>query len=913
MCIRNERDSMPVSRRENGEPYLPDSPYTRYPGECPAIGDPQRDEGRRTEGEGGVPRPSDPSARDHFSLSGLHRTSFLLGAIALLVLLVSEARGQELEAFTSGSGSPRVLLLWSADGGGSGVRYNLYRRESTEPSWPGTPLNGSPIGPETNCASFRTVIPEGSDLWRMLSWALADSTGGIPPITPLANVCQITTLPFGSEKWDRVQVFAGLRSEVARVMGQGYIDNTVSSGKTYYYRVVRVSAGGSEMPLQAGSSDTIVAGSPAPVPTPSGVMAVPGDSRVQILWDIPASLRRQAFDLRRATAPGGPWRPVSDVEYSVEITSTIDLDTLIPPRHGFTDYERYDSSGNRTTHPVPNPPGADLMIAGPQDGVTYYYQVRHRDPMGVAGSWSASVSATPRDSTRPATPQGVQVTAIEEIDGFEISWNRVELDEKGQKEAVRGYRVYRYSQTADPYSGATAVGGLVPQPSDTAVTVSIDDTSPGLRSACGDSTYYYRVETVDSAGMVSYRSIAPGDALKDTTRPDNVTGTEAKGFDEYIRVLWDLNSDCDISEYRVYRAYCNYGDWVPCPDTTYDREAQEMYKRYVRIFSDRAGGSYNPSHTTHWVPPDKGMLPIDCGGPFVLIGSITHEEAAARKASEGKAYFDDMTVPAGSPICYAYLVKAVDRSQNESGTMPLPDPTKEIVVCQKLRDLTPPGPAIISGLLARDSSVIVEWVGPPVQDIAAYHVYRSSQENGPYTWVGGRTVVPPPGVGVPLTSPYKPPAVVGCDSIPLVSRPWMSAGSIVDRVDHHRIWWYRVVGIDQEGNETPHDSAVAISTFTFRSQREGRPEISSIVPVEGPCAFEISWTPSFDGDSAVGFALFRCMSPAGSYYQVGSVVQGNSYTDNTVARNTPYWYRVAMLKPDGSLTELSAPVQGVHP
>lgn len=837
----------------------------------------------------------------------------LRGGLGALLLVVTSMAlpAQELELFTTSGGLPRILLLWSSDGT-PGVRYNIYRREASEPSWSGTPINGTPIGPMTNCTEFKTIIPSGSDLWNILSTALADSTGGVPPITPLANVCTIVSLSPGTEKWDRVQTMAGYKREVAQVMGQGYIDNGASSGKTYYYRVVRVGLDGKEMPLGAGSTDTIVANSPGAIAAPSGVTAVPGDSRVQIFWDIPSSSRRASFDVRRATAPGGPWQIVSDVDFSAEVASTIHLDTLIPARHGFTDYERYDSAGNPIAHDVPNPPGPDVSVLGPFDGTLYYYQVRNKDPMGATGTWSGSVFATPVDSTRPGTPQGVQVVAIEEMNGFEIRWNRVTLDERGERERVRGYRVYRYTQTAEPYTGATAVGGIVSQPGDTTITISINDTSPGLRSDCGDVTYYYRVETLDSAGMVSYRSIAPGDALKDTTRPDNVKGTEAEGLKESIRVKWDLNTDCDISEYRIYRAYCNYGDWVPCPDSTYDREALEIYKRYVQIYGDREGSTWDPKSASSY-NPDFPKLPVDCGGPFELIGSITHREAEERKELEGKAYYDDMTVPAGSPLCYAYVVKAVDRSQNESGSMPLPDPLKEIIVCQRLRDLTPPGPAIVSGLLARDSSVIVEWIGPPVQDIAAYHVYRSDKENGAYNWVGGRTVVPPPGSGIELSSPWTPPAVVGCDSILLVSRSWMSAGKITDQTDHHRIWWYKVVGIDQQGNETSPDSAVAVSTFTFKSEREGRPEISSVVPVEGPCAFEISWSPAFDSDSARGFAVFRCKSAGGDYYQVGSIVQGNTYTDNTVARNTPYWYRVVMLKPDGSLTELSAPKHAVHP
>ena len=839
------------------------------------------------------------------------RYRFLWGVL-LLITVNASLNAQSLELFTR-SGTGRILLMWSPDTVTPNVRYNIYRKEATELSWPGTPINPAPLGPITNCTEFKTIIPVGSDFWTMLSYALADSTGGIPPVTPLANVCSITSFPVGSEKWRRVQFFAGYEPDVGRVMGQSWMDNTVSVGKTYTYRIVRVNLSNQELALLPESEASIKAGTPGAIPTPSGVQAVPGDSKVQVLWNIPGSNKFQSFDVQRATAAGGPWTKVSDVDVSARISSTIALDTLIPDRHGFTDYERYDSTGAATTHPVPNPPGADLNIAGPRDGTKYFYQVRHKDPLGNTGAWSSTVSATPQDVARPGTPQGLNVTAIESLNGFQIRWNRVELDEEGHEEEMQGYRVYRYENPEDPNVGAVAVGGLVAQPGDTSTTITIDDTSPGLRSPCGDKTYYYRIESVDLANNVSYRSIAVGDALKDTTRPDNVKGTEAKGFDDFIQVRWDLNSDCDINEYRIYRAYCNYGDWFPCPpDRESDPLTWEWYKKYLGMYGDRQDMPTYP--TTHYDP--KAGFPKnlpDCGGPFELVGTITHKEAEERKASEGKAWFNDETVPAGSPICYAYLVKAVDKSQNESGIMPIPDPAKEIVVCQRLRDLTPPGPAIISGLLARDSTVIVEWIGPPVQDIAAYHVYRSEEEDGTYVWVGGKTVVPPPGTGVVLTAPYTPPPVVGCDSIPLVSRDWMSAGTIADPVEPRDIWWYKVVGIDQQGNETPPDSAVGVSTFTFKTRREPGPEIVSITPEEGPCSFRIEWTPPFDGDSAIGFAVFRCKSAGGDYYQVGSVVPGNSYVDKTVARNTTYWYRITMLKQDGSLTALSPPKHAVHP
>ena len=834
----------------------------------------------------------------------------LLSCLAFL-LCVPSASAQTVEAYTSSGGLGRVLLMWSADTTTPGVRYNVYRKEASEPSWPGSPLNGTPLAPITSCTQFKAIIPTTSTTWNMLSYSLGDSTGGIPPVTPLANVCSVTSLSVGSEKWRRLQVFAGYLPDVARVMGQAFPDNAVTVGKTYAYRVVRVKGDGTEMAVLPESEISITAGTPGAIPIPGGVQAVAGDAKVQTLWDIPASAKFQSFDVRRATNPGGPWRKVSDVDFSVAVSSAINQDTVVPAKHGFTDYQRYDTTGALVAHSVPNPPGPDVIVNGPQNGVTYYYQVRHKDPLGNPGSWSGSVSGTPYDSTRPAVPYGLSVTAIEEMNGFQVRWNRVTLDIQGNVEAVRGYRVYRYQNPEDPNVGATQVGGTVNQPGDTSITIEFFDTSPGLRSPCGDKTYYYRIETFDSTGNRSYRSVAVGDALKDTTRPDNVKGTETEGFDDFIQIRWDLNTDCDIDEYRIYRAYCNYGDWFPCPDPNYRGPALDLYKRYIAGARDQPGQSYP---TTHFDPKDGGTSDLpDCGGPFQLIGTITHDEARTRKEEAGKAWFNDETVPAGSPICYAYIVKAVDRSQNESGFMPIPDPATEIILCERLRDKTPPGPAIIAGLFARDSTVIVEWIGPPVQDIAAYHVYRSENENGPYTWAGGRTVVSPPGTGVYLTEPYKPPAVVGCDSIPLVSQEWMSAGRIVDTVVPREIYWYRAVGVDQQGNETPPDSAVGVSTFTFKSNRDPAPNITGVAPVDGPCALQIQWTPTYHPDSAIGFAVFRCRNAGGDYYQVGNVVKDNTYTDNTVARNITYWYRIAMLKKDGSLSQLSAPKHGMHP
>jgi hypothetical protein len=311
-------------------------------------------------------------------------------------------------------------------------------------------------------------------------------------------------------------------------------------------------------------------------------------------------------------------------------------------------------------------------------------------------------------------------------------------------------------------------------------------------------------------------------------------------------------------------------------------------------------------------PP--GKKPKDCGGTFKLVGALTQSDAEAR-ATGGVTYFDDHTVPSGDPTCWAYLVKQQDLAQNLSGNFPIPDVSVETIVCQRLRDRTPPPPGIISGLFALDSAIRVDFIGQPVQDIAAYHVYRSDNgEHGTYNWVGGMTVEPPPGIGVVLTSPYVAPPLVGCSSIPLKSNPYMSAGTFIDKkTEPKHIYWYKVLGVDQNGNESPVDSATAISTFTFTSKREAAPDILSITATEDTCSLMLNWSPGYDASSMIGFIVFRSTNHDGPYYQLDNVIKGNSFANNSVARNVLYWYRIAILKKDGSLTRLSEPKSAIHP
>jgi hypothetical protein len=801
----------------------------------------------------------------------------------LLVFRGTESPAQDLEGATKPAPDGRVLLMWGVDTTGNvPFRFNVYRKPAASPTYPAAPLNSIPIGPVTDTTQFSRIIPRGSVDWNLISSALADTVGPGHSVQPLANVYSIASLPRASWQWRRVQAIAAAKPAVALVMGEALVDSQVVSGTAYRYRLIRVGPGNTERPPLGANELTITSGLPGAIPVPANLRIVIGDAKLQLLWNKPAS-GFSGYDVVRSTNPFGPFRRVNDVESSADLTLNIDSVAVSPVANGFTDYERWDSSGNPSPRTVPGNP---LPFTGPANGVHYWYKVLLKDLLGNQGPLSAAVAGTPVDRTPPAAPADIFVDPVESRNGFRIRWTRVRLDVDGHRENVASYTVYRYAQGQNPLLGAVVAVPVVPQV-DTLIIDTLD-TSPGLRSACYDSTLFFRVEARDLSGNVSRRSIAVGAALKDTTRPAIVKGTTAEGFDNYIRVKWELNTDCGVDQYLIYRALCDRGKWYPCPP-----------KR-----SAAGAGPAPPESST-----GKGR---DCGGPFVLVGTV---QASVAKTLGNIPYFDDHSVPAGSPLCYAYVVKAQDHSQNISGWFPVPLSPPERIVCEHLRDRTPPEPAIVSGLFARDDSIQVDYIGPPIQDIAAYHVYRSdSGQFGNYHWVGGMTVVPPPGTGVRLLAPYKPPPEITCGGIPLVSNPYMSAGTFFDRtVERKHIYWYKVLGIDQSGNESPGDSALAISTFTFATNRETPPQIVSVTATDNPCALTLSWTPAYDTNFVKGFFVFRSTSVAGQYYQLEGVQRRNKFSDPKVERNTAYFYRVVALRKDGMLTAMSDPMSGVHP
>jgi hypothetical protein len=800
------------------------------------------------------------------------RAGLILGAG---LIWASPALAQEMRAVTSAPvPSLHVVVTWPPN---DVHRFNLYRRAAAAGSFPPTPINAEPIERMSSCVNIQAVIPPGSEEWTILAKGLADSP------TVDFDPCLISTIGAKSDKESRLFFLARSRWRIAVVAGLAYDDKAVANGTGYVYELRGVNVVGTETGTLF-SNVAVTAGSPTLIPAPGGLGTTPGDNRVLLLWgDQPEAA---GFVVWRATAAVGPYVRVNELTFMSRIKQDLDGNPLATPSNGFLDMRRWDLSGAPTYHVVNG-----VSVYGPVDATTYFYKVASLDVLGQSGTPSMTpVSATPQDKTPPAAPSGVSVKAVDSQNRLEVRWNIVQSDVEGHQESspIGGYRIFRYDAENAPLLSGLQIGGVIAPPAPGITDVAASDNASLLRPPFGEQTFWYRVEVFDGAGNVSARSAAAGGHLKDITPPAPPKHVDAEGFDDFIRVTWAANTEPDLDGYQIYRSLCHNGVSNPC---------EPRQPGVASAGSDTAGAQ-------------GGKTP--CTGPYVLVGTVS---LATAKPMGATVAFEDHSVPKGSPLCYSYWVKAIDRAQNQSGSWPFPDPATEKTVCQRLRDKTPPDPAIISGLFARDTGVRVEWIGPPVQDVRAYHVYRADAEGGPYKWVGGMTVELPPAVPQVLTAPYTAPAVVGCDKIPITTIDAMSMGFFLDaKADPKKIYWYKVVGIDWSGNEASLAKAVPVSTFTFTTRLPSTPTITSVTgTTAAPFGLVVSWAPAFDSASQRGFAVFRSDRFDGLYRQLGSLIKDSQYQDNQVVRGVSYWYKVVLMDATGQVSMPSPPVSGSLP
>lgn len=826
-------------------------------------------------------------------------------------------------------GETYIVLYWNPVEGATG--YNLYRREKVKMSLPKLPLNGKkPISSVKTCDELKAIVPEGSQEWEMLENAFSsllvkEKTSGkgekaerlnyfsgrllqekdfkdeqsskkekkkkvtekgviidkkiLDPSLGIGIVSldylllsvavdPCTALERGltaeEEKIFDVLAAANLKLRLAR--GLGFIDYDVKAHKRYVYELRGINSSGKEF-IIAQNVEVWAGHFVLPGP-PSNFTVTPGDNMVLATWD----RRNDAFSykMRRATSPGGPYYVVNDEPIVYDIETDLEGNKIDPPRPGFVDFQRWSDDGAPVSHEVN---GVD--IHGPENYDTYYYQVASCDILGREGNWSSYESAMPEDKTSPKTPSDFNVDSS--ASGLTLSWRKItrDINSHQEQDTTHTYKIYRSDSLENLEDISSLSSYLVhsltanPQNTTTMTLTWMDTDLSTLVPTYGEKDFWYRIQCEDAHGNISSPSAAISGRVPDTTSPGPTHVTGADGYEDHIKVMWDPNTEPDLAGYQIYRSICDMG-------TPYQPEAEKDDKR----------------------------LPCD----FVLIGEILKKEAEERLANTGSIYYDDFSVPEGSPVCYAYWVRAFDMARNVyEGYKECPANPYEYT-CQRLYEETPPEAPIISALKAKNNAVLIEWISSPVQDLRAFHVYRSKKENDTPTFIA--CVFKDGTVKSDKWRGMKP----DCNDIPAEADPTTVQESYTDKnLEPNQIFWYRVSALDWLGNESEGDDITkipAISTFTYSKDLPATP---TVLPPSGStedgCGLIVCWEPTYNPAEIGGFIVFRSTSETGTYRQVSPIVKGNEFTDKSAIKGVSYWYRIQAIDKSGKLSEPSAAVQ----
>ncbi len=780
---------------------------------------------------------------------------------------------QATSAGVAKDGSTYVVLRWEAVD--EVVGYNLYRRVEGTPPRETRPINGStPITPPRTGRRLRELVRPDSPEWHALAHGFgltADPPNSLEPANPATHFERGLT----AEELQLVRATAQANLAMGQAAGLAYTDRRVITDERYLYELRGVLAGDIERVLAVDVP--IWAGHFVLPDPPSGITTQAGDRRALVLWN--RNPYAATFIVQRSTSPGGPFQRVNPKPVAYDVDAGLDGQPLPAPQPGFLDVGAWDADGLPTSHVVEG-----AAVHGPDNAITYWYQVASRDTLDRAGAWSAAVAATPVRSVPPMAPDDLQVSPTTSADGLVVTWRKVTRN-------VENHHLPDVSQTNSLYRAETraALENLAALPGHLVATLTAnpqDPTTPllswidldvALVPPYGTKPYYYRVRVTDQFGNLSAPSAVITGTVPDTRPPGPTDLITASGSADHLRVEWKPNAEPDLAGYQIYRGVCDRG-FIYVPGIIHEKDSEGRV-------------------TT------AGESGYQCD--MTLVGDVPLGAANAMWAADGSIWFDDYSVPQGSPVCYGYWVRAYDLAGNlYDGNNGCPRPGEYL--CTRLRERTPPPAPVMTGLRARNNGVLVEWMSSPVQDLRAFHVYRSDSELDPPRFLAcvftDGAVSSKPWTGL----------IPSCGDVPAVPDPLAARGAYLDdTAQPHHVYWYRISALDWLGNESDGSTIADIpssSTFTFTSDLPPTPAVLPPTPPTTPdCGLDIAWGPTFDPAALQGFVVYRATAGE-TFRQVSGVLAANAFTDLMARRGVDYLYCVQSIDHIGVLSPPSLPV-----
>jgi len=690
------------------------------------------------------------------------------------------------EGLTAQNGEDsQVALSWSVSSDPRFDHYAIYR-ETPEGTWPTTPTATTTAATYTDAGlsdgttySYRVVAVDhaGSEFLESAPSAVVSATprftttlaapeglsvlGGeeeaylswTPSTSPyLAYYAIYRENPEGSPEgpWPLIPT--------ATTTSPGYLDTGLSNGTSYSWRITEVDQVGSEF-LESTPS-AVVSATPVDPPTPpQGLVAQGGDSQVTLSWTANPHPHRVHYAIYRQN-PEGLW-PATPIA-TTDSTSYTDTEVT--------------------------------------DGTEYTYRLVAVNSIGGESGVSSTVSATPRDTTPPAAPEGLAARSGEDSQ-VSLSWTA------SSDPRFDHYVIYRQSSE----------GSWPTTPTATTTSTNYQDTS------LSDGTAYtYRVTTIDHAGS-EYIESPPSPAVnatpRDTTPPATPEAlTALSGEEAQAYLSWTANTDPRFSHYAIYRKNPEgspEGPWPPTPTTTTTSSSYletgltdgTTYSWYVTVV-DQAGSEYVPSAPSAVVNATPRFT-TPPAAPENLTAAGENEQNTLSWTATPDTRFDNYAVyrenPEGTwsttPIAtttstsytdaeviggieYTYRVTAVDILGSETAGS-APSPEAKATPTETTPPVTPGQPVVTQG----EGQLGISWPINKEYGVNEYLLYRQ-EANG--NW--------------PSTPLAK------------TSHSWWTDLGLTKGTTYT----YRVVAVDHAGLESPPSSAV-----------QGTPGIVAI-PSPGP-------------------------------------------------------------------------------
>ncbi|MTD16945.1 choice-of-anchor D domain-containing protein [Nakamurella sp. YIM 132087] len=450
-------------------------------------------------------------------------------------------------------------------------------------------------------------------------------------------------------------------------------------------------------------------------------------------------------DLTPPAIPTGATATAGDGTVAVSWTAVTATDLAGYHVYRSTSTPVATSAANRiTATPLTATQLADTSVV---NGTAYHYVITSIDTKGNESDASTEVDATPADSTAPAAPVGLTVTAGDA--SATVRWT------PSTEGDLTGYRVYR--STTSPVSVEAA--NLVASPT----AAQFDDT--GLTNG---TTYYYVITALDDAGNQSpasaEKSVEPTPA-PDVTAPAAPTGLTATAGDAKVTLQWTANTEDDLAGYTVYRsatpgaAGVEIGTAASTSASYVDATALNTNTYYyVIVARDLAGNVSQQSNEASATPADTTPPAVTTG----LVATAGIQSVTLTWAANTEADFRGYRIYRGTSATPAsdennligIVLRTAGRTFLDTDLDPGVRVYYQIVSYDTLGNraaasaavsavptATPDttAPAAPTGLTATvaDGAVSLTWTAVTAGDLAGYSVYRSATAGGARTKLTG--------------------------------------------------------------------------------------------------------------------------------------------------------------------------------